>query len=112
MNDLIANHAEEIAIATSNEQQQGMQLNEQQQGMQVDLNLLAKEKNLLQLADQDMQHIQIVNVNVWPDEIDPDELMNEDDMHEEDGNNDGAINIDDINLDELAGPGEAGFVDE
>lgn len=79
--------------------------------MQIDLNLLAEEENLLQLGNQDMQHIHIINVNIWLDEIDPDELMNEDDMHEEDGNNDRAVNIDDINLDELVGPGEEGFPD-
>lgn len=70
LNDLAGNHVKEIAIKANNDQQQGMQ---------VDLNILAEEENLFQLANQDMWHIQVVNVNVWPEEIHPDELLGKED---------------------------------
>jgi hypothetical protein len=77
------------------EQQQPIQ---EQQPMQVDLNLLVEEENLMQLADQEMQHIHVAQANLWPEEINPDELIGPDE--DEDGF---------PNLDELVGPGEVGF---
>lgn len=109
LNDLLDNNVEEVAIAMENEQHQGIQPNGQQHGMQVDLNLLAVEENLMQLADQDMQHIQ---VNVLPEEFDPKELMNEDEMLGKNENHRGPFHIDNINLDELLGPGEPGFPEQ
>lgn len=66
--------------------------------MQVDLNLLAEEKNLMQLVDQEMQHIHVAQANVWLEEINLDELIGPDE--DEDGF---------PNLDELVRPGEVGF---
>lgn len=69
--------------------------------MQIDLNILAEEEHLLQLANPEMQHIQAINAIPEPEEVNPENLL---DMDEDDN-----INIDDINLDDLVGPGEEGF---
>lgn len=77
LNDLAADQVQEMHI-------------EQQQPMQVDLNLMVEEENLMQLADQKMQHIHVVHLDEGPEDI----------------------NLDDINLDELIGPGGDGFPKE
>jgi hypothetical protein len=95
LNDLVGNQAQVIEEEMQIEQQQPIQ---EQQPMQVDLNLLAEEENLMQLADQEMQHIHVAQANVWPEEINPYELIGPDE--DEDGF---------PNMDELVGPGEVGF---
>jgi hypothetical protein len=77
LNDLAADQVQEMHI-------------EQQQPMQADLNLMVEEENLMQLADQEMQHIHVVYLDEGPEDI----------------------NLDDINLDELIGLGGDGFPKE
>lgn len=78
LNVLINAQNEELAIAAVNNQQQ----EGGQQGLLMDLNLLAEEEALMNLAGQEMAHIQVIHVDVMPEEIGVDDLMNEDEMIE------------------------------
>lgn len=110
LNDLINDHNEEIAIEAGNEGQ----LPVNQQGIQVNLNLPAAEADLMNLADHEMQHIQVVQINIMPEEIALDDIIDNGEGENENGNNldvEQDINIDDMNLDNLVGPGEPCFPD-
>lgn len=73
----------------------------QQQDLQEDWNLLAQEENLTQVADLDLQHIQVPQENFLHEEIQPEDLMNEEEMLEAQAMNNQADNL---NLENLDGP--------
>lgn len=82
-----------------------------QHGLQMDLNLLADEQALLELADQDMQQLQEDNLEAQVNHLPIDDLALQHfqaaDEVVHDLNN--GVHIDDIDLDALVGPGEPGF---
>lgn len=102
LNDLLNNiEDEEINIQQVPEQVQG----NQHQILQVDPNFLAQEENLMQLADEEMQHFQIPLVDVLPEEINQEDLMNDDELMAEHE----ALLLDNLAQDNLVGPEHLGL---